>query len=239
MIIANVQRRLLAAVARPNGRAFSSLRGTPQSRGIFKNVTRSAVVCGCAAVGVYALFDAKRSRQRAIVQEERYGKPQLGGPFTLTDQTGKERSLSDFRGKLVLLYFDPGDGDSRLDIKDAESLNALAEKRFGNVVQPLFITVDPKRDSVEKLAEYAKEYHPRLVALTGTHESIRDVAKKFRVYYNQGITATEQDYMIDHSIIHYLLDENGEFLEFYGKNANVKEIADDIAKIVQKRKLKP
>ncbi|GFE53052.1 SCO1 [Babesia ovis] len=114
----------------------------------------------------------------------------------------------------------------------------LLDKRFGPVLQPLFITVDPKRDSVEKLAEYAKPYHSRLVALTGNDQQIKDVAKKFRVYYNPGIKATDQDYLIDHSIIHYLLDENGEFLEFYSKNASAKDIADDIAKIVQKRNIK-
>nr|BAN65961.1 SCO1/SenC family protein [Babesia bovis] len=111
----------------------------------------------------------------------------------------------------------------------------ILDKRFGPVLQPLFITVNPKRDTVSKLAVYAKAYHPRLVALTGTDDQIKDVSKKFRVYYNQGITATDQDYLIDHSIIHYLLDENGEFIEFYSKNVNAKEMADDIAKIVQKR----
>ncbi|GBE59225.1 SCO1 [Babesia ovata] len=184
---------------------------------------------------------ANNINRAAIVQEERYGKPQLGGPFTLTDQTGKQRSLSDFRGKLVLLYFGFVNCPDicPVEMHKQTQVMEILDKRFGSVVQPLFITVDPKRDSVEKLAEYAKEYHPRLVALTGTHELIRDVAKKFRVYYNQGITATDQDYLIDHSIIHYLLDENGEFLEFYGKNVNVKEMADDIAKILQQRKLKP
>ncbi|GIX61638.1 SCO1/SenC protein [Babesia caballi] len=116
---------------------------------------------------------------------------------------------------------------------------AALHHRLGAETRRRTAAVDPKRDSVEKLAAYAKEYHPRLVALTGADNLIGDVAKKFRVYYNQGITATDQDYLIDHSIIHYLLDENGEFLEFYGKNASAKEIADDIAKFVQQRKLKP
>ncbi|KAK1933116.1 SCO1/SenC family protein [Babesia divergens] len=233
-------RRLLAAFQRNCGRSFSGQRTTPPARGILKNVGLNLVVCGCTALGVYALIESRGRRQRAIVQEERYGKPQLGGPFTLVDQSGKERSLSDFRGKFVLIYFGfvncPDICPAEMD-KQTQVMSML-DKRFGPVVQPLFITVDPKRDTVDKIAAYKKDYHPRLVAFTGTDSMIRDVAKKFRVYYNQGIKATDEDYLIDHSIIHYLLDENGEFLEFYGKNMSAKEIADDIGKIIQKRKLK-
>ncbi|ORM40098.1 Heat shock protein 88 [Babesia sp. Xinjiang] len=210
-------------------------------QGVLRNAVRTVFICGCVTAGVYALHEARQMQQKAIVQEERYGKPQLGGPFTLVDQTGRERSLSDFRGKLVLIYFGFANCPDicPVEMEKQNMVTELLEKRFGPVLQPLFITVDPKRDSVEKLASYAKAYHPRLIALTGNNDRIRDVAKKFRVYYNQGITATDEDYLIDHSIIHYLLDENGEFLEFYSKNASAKEIADDIAKIVQKRNIKP
>ncbi|KAK2197941.1 bifunctional Copper chaperone SCO1-SenC/Thioredoxin-like superfamily [Babesia duncani] len=106
--------------------------------------------------------------------------------------------------------------------------------------QVIKLVVDPKRDTSAKLSEYAKLYHPSLVALTGSEAQIRDVTRKFRVYYNQGIKATDEDYLIDHSIIHYFMgslickcfiiaDTNGKFIEFFGKNASAKEIAKFIS----------
>ncbi|AFZ79105.1 SCO1/SenC family member protein [Theileria equi strain WA] len=208
---------------------------TRQVPGItLKSALANITVCSLIGGGVY-LATNWRNKERAIVKEENYGTPQIGGHFTLVDQNGNFKSLSDFTGKYVLIYFGfancPDICPEEMD-KQTQVINIL-DKKFGPIVQPIFISVDPKRDSVDVLKKYVKEYHPRLIALTGTPEMIRDVTKKFRVYYNQGITATDQDYLIDHSIIHYLMDKNGEFVEFFGKNASANEISKSISKILK------
>ncbi|XP_952475.1 sco1/2-like protein, putative [Theileria annulata] len=175
-------------------------------------------------------------RSRTIVTEERYGTPQLGGSFKLIDQDGVTRSSEEFKGKYMLIYFGfcncPDICPEEMD-KQTQVVNTL-DKQFGPIIQPVFISVDPKRDVPRVLKNYVKDYHPRLVALTGTPEMIKDVTRKFRVYYNEGIKATEQDYLIDHSIIHYLMDKDGNFLEFYGKNTNSQEMAKAISNVIKK-----
>jgi cytochrome oxidase Cu insertion factor (SCO1/SenC/PrrC family) len=87
---------------------------------------------------------------------------------------------------------------------------------MGEIVQPIFITVDPKRDTGAVLAEYRKRYHSRLLALTGPLERLTAVAKLFRIYISS-IPDGVDDYLVDHSICLYLMDTNGKILEYFGQ----------------------
>ncbi|EAN32525.1 SCO1-like protein [Theileria parva strain Muguga] len=220
----------------PRGTRAFSTRQNPGIKITFKGALINIAVCGAVGAGVYYAFNKKRSQQLAIVTEERYGTPQLGGTFKLIDQDGVERSSEEFKGKYVLIYFGfcncPDICPEEMD-KQTQVVKTL-DKEFGPLVQPIFVSVDPKRDVPKVLKKYIKDYHPRLVALTGTPEMIKEVTRKFRVYYNEGIKATDQDYLIDHSIIHYLMDKDGKFLEFYGKNTNAQEMAKAISNIIKK-----
>jgi len=122
--------------------------------------------------------------------------PAIGGPFQLTDQHGRARSDADFRGRYMLVQF----GYSHctdvcpvalqtmsLAIDDLAKRDAAAAKR----VVPIFITVDPARDTVDALRAYAANFHPRLVALTGSREAIAKVAKAYFVYYGKAAPAAE------------------------------------------------
>lgn len=122
--------------------------------------------------------------------------PAIGGPFQLTDQHGQARSDADFRGRYMLVQF----GYSHctdvcpvalqtmsLAIDDLAKRDAAAAKR----VVPIFITVDPARDTVDALRAYAANFHPRLVALTGSREAIAKVAKAYFVYYGKAEPAAE------------------------------------------------
>jgi protein SCO1/2 len=121
-------------------------------------------------------------------------------------------------------------------IKQQEVIEAL-DAAIGKRVDPVFITVDPARDTVAQVMNYCAEFGPRLLGLTGTPSQVKTVTRAYRVYFNQGIKVAEasEDYLIDHSIIHYLVAPDGSFVDFYGKNLSVKEMVAKIKEKVEDR----
>lgn len=116
--------------------------------------------------------------------------------------------------------------------KLSEALEILEKKGRkvwcdGGTLQPVFISVDPGRDSAEKSSEYAKGFHRGFIGLSGSEEQVRRAAKAYRVYYSRD-DGKDDEYLVDHSIITYLMDPSGEFREFYGKNSSAVEIAGRI-----------
>ena len=139
----------------------------------------------------------------------------IGGPFALIDHTGKLRTDEDFRGQLLLIYFgysycpDVCPTDLQQIGLAVDGLGARAE-----AVQPLFITLDPERDTAVHLAEYVPLFHPRLIGLTGSAEQIRRVALAYKVYYAK-YPPDSSDYVIDHSSFTYLVDKAGKYIGFF------------------------
>ena len=154
------------------------------------------------------------------------GKPLVGGPFALTDQTGKRVTDKDFLGKYMLVFFGftncPDICPSGLQVMSA-ALDKLGAKAAD--VVPIFITLDAARDTPEKLATYLKSFHPRLVGLTGSAEEVADAAKIYRVYY-QKVTddKTPDSYSYDHSAIFYLMGKDGVFMSPLPHTTNVDEL---------------
>ena len=101
-------------------------------------------------------------------------------------------------------------------------------------VVPIFVTIDPERDTVEHIKEYAAFFHPRLVALTGTPEQIAEVAKAYRVYYAkaQQKGAAADEYLMDHSSITYVMGPDGQFLSHFGHDVSPERMAERLNKIV-------
>jgi cytochrome oxidase Cu insertion factor (SCO1/SenC/PrrC family) len=201
------------------------------------------VACGAAVLGMvrlneYAMERRRGANERAVVSEEVVGKPKLGGPWTLIDcRTGQPVTSEDLKGKFQLVYFGftycPDICPEELE-KQRTVLDRV-EKETGVQVVPIFITVDPRRDTCAQTEMYINEFHPRTVGLTGTPEMIKRVTRLFRVYYNEGIKITDgEDYLVDHSIIHYLIGRRNEFIDFYGKNLNVDEMTGRIKAEIQK-----
>ncbi len=156
----------------------------------------------------------------------------IGGPFALVDQDGKPRTDADFRGKLMLVYFGytfcPDVCPTELStISDA--LDTLKQKADG--VAPMFITVDPARDTSSVMKNYVAHFSPRLLGLTGSADQIAAAAHAYRVYYAK-IPAKDggNDYLMDHSSFAYLMDRNGNYLTHFAPDTSAQEMADTIAK---------
>lgn len=140
----------------------------------------------------------------------------VGGPFELTDHTGRTRTERDFRGQLMLVYF----GFTYCpDVcpTDLQSIGLALDKLGSGAasVQPLFVTVDPERDTAEHLAEYVKMFHPRLIGLTGNADAVRKAADAYKVYYAKVDLAKDGGYTVDHTAFVYLMDRNGNYLGFF------------------------
>jgi protein SCO1/2 len=105
------------------------------------------------------------------------------------------------------------------------------EKEYGTIFQPIFISVDPARDSIPQVDRYLSDFHPRFIGLTGDYEKIKSICKAYRVYFSTPPNADPNgDYLVDHSIFIYLLDPNGEFVEAFGQATTVDDIVSRIRK---------
>lgn len=154
------------------------------------------------------------------------GKHPVGAPFTLSDPDGRRVSLADFEGKLVLLYFgfancpDVCPTDLALMAQALRSLGAREAE-----VQPLFVTLDPLRDSPAVLREYAAAFHPRLLALTGLEEEVKRVATSFKVFFEK-VPMPAGGYSIDHTAYTFLLDRKGKFAILFPPGTPAERMAE-------------
>jgi cytochrome oxidase Cu insertion factor (SCO1/SenC/PrrC family) len=154
----------------------------------------------------------------------------IGGPFSLTDQTGRPVTDADYRGRHMLIYFGftfcPDVCPTELQVM-ATALDQLG--RQADQVQPLFITVDPDRDTPSQLAGYVSQFHPRMAGLTGTPEQIAAAARAYRVYYSK-VPNKENDgyYTMDHSSFVYLMSPDGRFLEAFAHGTTPDKMAQGI-----------
>jgi protein SCO1/2 len=184
--------------------------------GDFKLMSRMTIVLALAgllagaALGTLALRTGGTPEGRI----ETTGKATVGGPFSLIDQTGKRVTDKDYRGKYMLVFFGytncPDVCPAGLQVMSA-ALDKLGHS--ADDIVPIFITLDPARDTPEKMASYVKSFHPRLVGLTGSDGDIAAVAKAYRVYYQKvADDKNPSQYTIDHSAIFYLMDKDGTLL---------------------------
>ncbi|HEY1629909.1 MAG TPA: SCO family protein [Rhizomicrobium sp.] len=153
----------------------------------------------------------------------------LGGPFTLTDQAGHRRSDADYRGRYVLLYFGytncPDVCPTTLtQMQDAVTRLGPKARR----IVPVFVTIDPARDTPEALAGYLRAFGPRFVGLSGSAAETARIAKEYRVYYAKHPLAGGT-YAMDHSGEVYLLGPDGRLVTFYDPPLDPAAWAKDLA----------
>jgi cytochrome oxidase Cu insertion factor (SCO1/SenC/PrrC family) len=154
----------------------------------------------------------------------------IGGPFRLIDHQGRERTERDFRGRLMLVYFG---FTSCPDIcpTDLQQMS-FALERLGSdarTVVPIFITLDPQRDTRALLSRYVPSFHPQMVGLTGSEAAIRKAADAYKVYYAKVAVKGAARYTIDHSSFIYLMSPEGKYLGFFPPSTP----ADRIAQVIR------
>lgn len=151
---------------------------------------------------------------------------QLGGPFRLTDHTGRRVSDTDFHGRFMLIYFGyaycPDVCPTEL-ANIAAALDILGDR--AERVVPILITLDPGRDTPEALADYVPLFHERFVGLTGTEAEIAAVAKAYSVFYRKVADGETTDYLLEHTTFIYLMDADGGFAEVFRYGTAPAEIA--------------
>ena len=168
------------------------------------------------------------------------GKPAIGGPWSLIDLEGNLVTEQSFRGKWLLLYF----GFARCpDIcpsemrKVGQVMDVLKEthpKLHAQLV-PVFVSVDPARDSLQALREYARDFHPSYVFLTGAPSQVQKMAKAYRVYMSKADVTDDGDYLVDHSIVIYFHDDTGDLADCFTQSMQVKDVVEKVVERMEKQ----
>jgi len=160
-----------------------------------------------------------------LMNELMSGTSAVGTSFTLDDQYGARRSLAEFRGKVVLLYFgytycpDVCPTDLARIARAVTSLGPLAPQ-----VQPILVTLDPDRDTPQLLREYAAAFDARLLALRGSEAETRRIATAYKVYY-QKRRLEDGSYLVDHAAFTFLLDREGRYVAFFPPGTSAERMA--------------
>jgi protein SCO1 len=158
------------------------------------------------------------------------GKALIGGPFTLVGKDGKPVTDQAFRGKYMLVFFGfthcPDICPAELQVI-AASLDELGPK--ANEIIPIFITLDPERDTPQIVSDYVMNFGPRFVGLSGSPEAIAEAAKAYRVSYAKfQEDPAKSDYSIDHSALVYLMGKDGEYVTHFAYGTPAAKIAETL-----------
>lgn len=193
-----------------------------------------AVALAGLAAGVIGAIATLPSVREMWSPQATVGKAQVGGPFTLVDATGRTVTDADFRGRYMLVYFGytycPDVCPAGLQVI-AAALDKLGPK--ADKVAPIFISVDPARDTPAKMGDYVKSFGSRFVGLTGSQDQVAAAAKGYRVYYKKIVDPkSPADYTLDHSSIIYVMDPKGEFVMHFTHASSADMIAERLGKLL-------
>ena len=178
--------------------------------------------------------EAGREEAARFMSELMGGTAPVGGPFTLQDQYGNSRSLAEFRGSVVLLYF----GYAFCPDICPTDLAAMAELvrtlgASGDAVQPVFVTLDPERDTAAVLRSYAAAFHPRLIALRGREQDIRRAATSYKVSFEK-VKLESGNYVIDHMAFIFVLDRQGRYAAFFPPGTSAQRMKPVVSEMLER-----
>jgi len=185
------------------------------------------VVAGTLAAVLWHLGDQSQQGPGPVTSS---GEAAVGGPFVLTDQYGRTRTDTEFSGHFMLIYF----GYTNCPDVCPTTLSVIADamdklKGAAQQITPVFITVDPARDTPAVLKDYLAAFGPEFVGLTGTQAQIEQVAKEYKVY-TRSHSGAGGTYTVDHSNVIYLIGPGGKFVADYDETVGPEKLAADILK---------
>ena len=195
-----------------------------QRTGVAVLAVLAALWFGCGSVTASAQGSSRSAA--ALMDAVMWNREPIGGAFELVDQNGQTRTDRDFRGRLLLVYF----GFTYCpDIcpTDLQAIGLAMDRLGGEAgkVQPLFVTLDPERDTQQQLAQYVPMFHPKLIGLTGNAAAIHAAAEAYRVYYKRvEFDGRPAEYTVDHSAFIYLMDRDGKYLGFFPPGTSADQI---------------
>lgn len=169
-----------------------------------------------------------------VWREDGGGIARIGGPFVLVDHTGAERTEADLKGRHALIYFGYSFCPDVCPTALADMLIALDELGpDAERVQPIFITIDPDRDTPAVLKDYIPNFHPRLIGLSGSAAQVSRAARAYRVYYAKVDDPNAGDnYLMDHSSVIYLMDPDGRYLTHFSHGTGPETMAKRLRELV-------
>ncbi|OEL37790.1 Protein SCO1-like protein 2, mitochondrial [Dichanthelium oligosanthes] len=178
---------------------------------------------------------AKGGGQTSVPKRCTTNRPAIGGPFKLYDTENNVVTESKLRGNWTLMYFGytscPDVGPAEVQ-KMADAIKLL-ESKYGIKITPLFVTIDPQRDSPAQLKAYLNEFDPRIVGLTGPVSAVRQIAQEYRVFFKR-VEEVGQDYLVESSHNMYLLDPCLETVRCFGVEYPASDLAEAITMEVKK-----
>ena len=195
---------------------------------MLKRNTLKKIAIGALWVGAAGIFSACSPKGPKFQGVDLTG-AEYGRDLPLTDQFGKERSIKDFAGKVVVVFF----GYTQCPDVCPTSMSELAEvKRSlgadGDKLQGIFVTVDPERDTPEMLKGYMASFDPSFIALRGTPEQLVALAKDFKIYFKRVDGQTPTSYTMDHSAGSYVYDTKGRLRVYHRYGAGAQSLAADV-----------
>jgi protein SCO1/2 len=193
-------------------------------------LVRSSAWIAVALVAVVALGYSFYARKQAA--------PNIGGEFALTDQSGKRTTNTDLEGKILIVYF----GFTHCPDSCPTTLQAIQvalsqlPQDVRDEVRPVFITLDPERDTPDVMGDYVNGFIPGGLGLTGTAEEVADVARKYRVAFQKvADPKSSLPYTIDHASLVYLMGRDGKFIRYYAMGTKPEELAQGLTEAVRRR----
>lgn len=183
----------------------------------------AATAITIAAMAAFILYSDRGSQGNGIAA--------IGGPFTLSDQSGRSLTEQDLKGSHSLIYFGytfcPDVCPTGLQVMSnaMDQLRAETQQK----ITPVFITIDPDRDTADQLKSYLGNFHPRIIGLTGTKGQIAQVARAYRVYYAKAKESRgKRDYLMDHSSIIFLMDREGNYISHFTHATAAEDLAEKL-----------
>ena len=179
---------------------------------------------------IFGCAQSKNQNKEAFVSSDVTG-TEVKGDFQLVDGNGKQRKLSDFKGKVVALFF----GYTHCPDVCPTTLGTLskAKKMLGtDQLQVVFVTLDPERDSAEKLGKYVQYFDQTFVGLRGNVETTKKMAESFKIFYEKQASSDKNEYTLDHSAGIYAIDKKGRVRLFMNQGLSDQDFAHDFGLLI-------